>query len=61
MILDYHCGLVFGILTLWSLLPSFVISLLFVDLTLTHHVFINLSFANSFSVLVASPGLFCHF
>jgi hypothetical protein len=61
MIFDYHCVLVFGILTRWSWLPSFVIGLLFVDQTLIHHVSINLSFVDSFPVLVVSPGLFRHF
>jgi hypothetical protein len=61
MIIDYHCALIFGILTLWSLLSSFVIGPLGVNLTLIHHVFINWSFVDSFSVLFVSPGLFRHF
>jgi uncharacterized membrane protein len=61
MTLGYHCVLVCWILTLWFLLPSFVIGRLFVDLTLIHRIFINLSFVDSFSVLVLSPGLFRHF
>jgi hypothetical protein len=61
MILNYHWVLAFGILILWALLPPFVIGRLFVSLTLIHHVFINLSFVDSFSVLIVSPGLFRHF